>query len=137
MKFENAVYPTSDQIDALMREPSTQPIVMLNLLKFRKAAKYEDGRKTDLTGAQAYAIYAEKMRAIVERQGGRFLFAGDIKSITIGQVEDSWDVVALVEYPSAAAFAKIATSPEVAAIGVHRAAGLEGQLLIPVTQRAL
>ena len=34
-----------------------------------------------------------------------------------------------------AAFAKIVTSPEVGEIGVHRAAGLEGQLLIRVSQR--
>jgi hypothetical protein len=40
-----------------------------------------------------------------------------------------------VEYPSSAAFARIASSPEVTEIGVHRAAGLEGQLLIRVSQR--
>ena len=135
MKFENAVYPTSAQIDVLTRESSTQPIVMLNLLKFRAAARYEDGRKSDLTGAQAYGLYAERMRVIVEREGGRFLFAGDIKGLAIGEVEGLWDVAALVEYPSASAFAKIVTLPEVAEIGVHRAAGLEGQLLIRVTRR--
>jgi uncharacterized protein (DUF1330 family) len=75
------------------------------------------------------------MRAIVERAGGRFLFAGDIRSVVVGDVSDVWDVVALVEYPSPEAFARIATSPEVAEIGVHRAAGLEGQLLIRVSQR--
>ena len=135
MKFENAVYPTSAQIDLLTRESSTEPIFMLNLLKFRAAARYEDGRKSDLTGAQAYALYAERMRVIVERNGGRFLFAGDIKGLAIGEVEGLWDVAALVEYPSASAFAKIVTLPEVAEIGVHRAAGLEGQLLIRVTRR--
>lgn len=137
MKFENAIYPSSEQIGALMGDPSDRPIVMLNLLKFRESAKYEDGRKTDLTGEQAYGLYAEKMRTIVERVGGRFLFAGDVKGLAIGTVEGLWDVVAPVEYPSASAFAKVATSPEVAEIGVHRAAGLEGQLLIPVTQRRL
>jgi uncharacterized protein (DUF1330 family) len=135
MKFENAVYPTSDQLGALTNESSTEPIVMLNLLKFRKSARYEDGRKSDLTGAQAYGLYAEKMRAIVERAGGRFIFAGDVKGLAIGEIEGLWDVVALVEYPSAAAFAKMVSLPEVAEIGAHRAAGLEGQLLIPVTQR--
>jgi hypothetical protein len=38
--------------------------------------------------------------------------------------------VAVVEYPSLEAFVAIATAPEVAAFGVHRAAGLAGQLLI-------
>ncbi len=135
MKFENAVYPTPEQISALARDSSSEPIVMLNLLKFRAKARYADARPGDLTGAQAYGLYAEKMRAVVEREGGKFIFAGDINSVVIGQVEDAWDLVALVEYPSAAAFARIATSPEVAEIGVHRAAGLEGQLLIRVKQR--
>ncbi len=108
---------------------------MLNLLKFRARAEYPDGRKTDLTGAQAYGIYAEAMQKVVEHEGGKFLFAGNVKYLPVGEVEDLWDVVGLVEYPSAAAFAKIATSSEVAEIGVHRTAGLEGQLLICVSQR--
>lgn len=107
---------------------------MLNLLKFRARAKYTDGRKTDLTGAEAYNLYAQQMSAIVERAGGRFLFVGDIRSVVVGNVSDVWDVVALVEYRSPEAFARIATSREVAKVGLHRAAGLEGQLLIRVSQ---
>ncbi|HEY6420939.1 MAG TPA: hypothetical protein VIX59_18230 [Candidatus Binataceae bacterium] len=41
----------------------------------------------------------------------------------------------LVEYSSPAAFVKIATSPEVAEVGLYRAADLGGQLLICVSQR--
>jgi len=135
MKVENAVYPTGKQIKELQSDRSAKPIVMLNLLKFRAKAQYPDGRQTHLTGAQAYGVYAEAMQKIVEREGGKFLFAGDVKYLPVGEVESLWDVAGLVQYPSAAAFAKIATSPEVAEIGVHRAAGLEGQLLICVSQR--
>ena len=63
----------------------------------------------------------------------RVLFGGDIASLVIGEVDDVWDTCVLVEYPSAASFATIVTSPEVTEIGVHRAAGLEGQLLIRLT----
>ena len=135
MKVENKLYPIIEQIEVFRKDPSPQPIVMLNLLKFRVKAQYPDGRATGLTGAQAYEIYAGAMRKIVEREGGKFLFAGDVKSLPIGEVEPLWDVVGLVQYPSAAAFAKIATSSEVAEVGVHRAAGLEGQLLICVSPR--
>jgi uncharacterized protein (DUF1330 family) len=135
MKVDNALYPTTEQIKVLGNDPSPQPIVMLNLLKFRARAEYPDGRQTDLTGAQAYGIYADAMRAIVEGAGGKFLFAGDVKGLPIGAVETLWDLVGIVQYPSAAAFAKIATSSEVAKAGVHRAAGLEGQLLIAVAPR--
>jgi hypothetical protein len=48
----------------------------------------------------------------------------------IGEVEDLWDAVGIVEYPSRTTFRRIATSPAVQAIGVHREAGLAGQLLI-------
>jgi uncharacterized protein (DUF1330 family) len=120
-----------------MGDTGTEPIVMLNLLRFRARAEYPDGRKTDLTGRQAYNIYGEAMRKVVEREGGKFIFAGEVRSLVIGTVDQMWDVTALVEYPSSAAFARIASSPEVADIGVHRAAGLEGQLLIRVTQRSM
>ena len=137
MNVENALYPTGERIRALLGDASAEPIVMLNLLKFRARAEYADGHKSELSGRQAYNLYGEAMRKLVEREGGKFVFAADIKSLVIGEVDDMWDVAALVEYPSPAAFARIASSPEVAEIGVHRAAGLEGQLLIRVSQRQM
>jgi uncharacterized protein (DUF1330 family) len=134
---ENAVYPTHSRVEALMADTSDGPVVMLNLLKFRAIAVYPDARPSDLTGRQAYDLYAAPMQKVIEFGGGRVLFGGDIASLVIGEVEDLWDTCVLVEYPSAAAFAAIVTSPEVAEIGVHRAAGLDGQLLIRVTQLAL
>jgi len=136
MNVENHVYPTQERVMKLMGDAAGEPIVMLNLLKFRDKAVYADGRATTLTGREAYQIYGSAMQKVVEKNGGKFLFGGQIASLVIGEVEDLWDLCALVEYPSAAAFARIATSPEVNEIGVHRAAGLEGQLLIRVAQRA-
>ncbi|MCW2652632.1 MAG: hypothetical protein QOE41_2538 [Mycobacterium sp.] len=135
MDLENAVYPTRERVEALRADSSRDPVVMLNLLKFRSRAVYPDGRSTNLTGRQAYELYASAMQTFVEEHGGRFLFAGDIASLVIGEVEDMWDICALVEYPSAAAFAAIAVSADAGEIGVHRAAGLEGQLLIRLAQR--
>jgi uncharacterized protein (DUF1330 family) len=134
---ENHVYPTASRVEALMADDSGRPVVMVNLLKFRAKAVYPDGRPSDLTGRQAYDLYGAAMQKVIEENGGRLLFGGDIASLVIGEVGDLWDTCILVEYPSAAAFAAIVTSPEVAEIGVHRAAGLEGQLLIRSTQLAL
>jgi uncharacterized protein (DUF1330 family) len=134
MNVENALYPTQPQIAGLMAETSKKPIVMLNLLKFREKAQYADGRASDLSGREAYMLYGAAMQKLVTREGGRFLFTGAVSSLAIGVADELWDVTALVEYPSAADFARIATSPEVAEIGVHRAAGLAGQLLIRVSQ---
>lgn len=137
MNVENHLYPTQARIAALMGNASGAPIVMLNLLKFRDKAVYQDGRATPLTGREAYMLYGAPMQKFVEKNGGKFVFGGRIEQLVIGEVENIWDLCALVEYPSAAAFARIATSPEVAEIGVHRTAGLEGQLLIRVAQQTL
>jgi|SRR5579863_7267970 len=130
MKVENAAYPTADGIQELSRDKSSTKIAMLNLLKFRDKALYKDGRNDDISGREAYMRYANAMTKIVEREGGRILFSGRIAGLVIGAVENVWDVAAIMEYPSRAAFQRIVTLPEVQEIGVHREAGLEGQLLI-------
>jgi uncharacterized protein (DUF1330 family) len=130
---QNHVYPTRSRVEALLSDASNRPVVMLNLLKFRATAAYPDGRPSDLSGSQAYDLYAAPMQKVNEQRGGRVLFGAEIASIVVGEVDDLWDSCILVEYPSAAAFAEIVTSPEVTEIGIHRAAGLEGQLLIRLT----
>ena len=135
MKVENAVYPTADGLRTLAQDSSPNPIAMLNLLKFRKKALYKDGRPDDVSGFEAYQRYATAMTKIVEREGGRILFVGTVKGVVIGEVGEMWEVAAIMEYPSRAAFQRIATAPEVQAIGVHREAGLEGQLLIMTESR--
>lgn len=130
MKVENAIYPTAGGIQALARDSSSAKIAMLNLLKFREKAVYKDGRADNITGREAYQRYSNAMTKIVEREGGRILFAGRIAGVVIGEVEGVWDVAAIMEYPSRAAFQRIVTLPEVQEISVHREAGLEGQLLI-------
>jgi uncharacterized protein (DUF1330 family) len=136
MKVENAVYPKGEQITETVTKGVNTPIVMLNLLKFKPKAEYKDGRATTDDGRTAYNRYGADMLHHVQENGGRVLFMGEAKSLVIGEVEEMWDVVALVEYPSSEAFVKIAMSPEVAKFGVHREAGLAGQLLIQTIQRA-
>lgn len=130
MKVENQLYPTFEQLMPLRDDGDSGPIAMVNLLKFRDKAEYADGRAEEISGREAYMRYVESMRAIVEGAGGRFLFSGEVRGLIIGHVDELWDAVGIAEYPSRAAFHQIATSPEVQAIGVHREAGLAGQLLI-------
>ncbi len=130
MKVVNQVYPRFDQLTPLAQDPTPGPIAMVNLLKFRATAQYRDGRPDDISGREAYMRYVAEMGPIVEAAGGRFLFSGDVQALVIGEVDDLWDAVGIAEYPSRAEFHRIATSPEVQAIGVHREAGLAGQLLL-------
>jgi uncharacterized protein (DUF1330 family) len=130
MNIENALYPAAGTVADLIAAQPSGALVMVNLLKFRLKAVYPDGRPTELSGQQAYMLYGAPMQRIVAQGGGRLVFSGQVRSLVIGNVDELWDMVALMEYPSAAEFARIVASPEVAEIGIHRAAGLAGQLLI-------
>jgi uncharacterized protein (DUF1330 family) len=134
MKFTNALYPTEEQMLTLAGLESDRPVCMVNLLKYREKAQYEDGSDSDISGREAYRRYAEPMSEIVIRGGGRFHFKGAVNGLIVGDVEDLWDDVAIVEYPSQKGFIEIALSDEVRAISGHRAAGLEGQLNIITTE---
>ena len=130
-----AIYPNKEQIEELMKGPADQPVVMVNLLKFKERADESEG---GASGQQAYGRYAEQMRKVVESQGGRFIWAGRVDSKVIGEDGDpEFDVVALVEYPSRQKFLEIVGSQKVREIGEHRSAGLEMQWLIATTQAGI
>ncbi len=131
MKVENQLQPGPAGVQAFLAGPD-QPVVMVNLLKFKDKASYADGRESDLSGQQAYQLYAREMRKLVEGVGGRFLFAGAVESLLLGEVDELWDVVGLVEYPTPKSLLQIASSPEFQKIEAHRVAGLAGQLNLAV-----
>ena len=120
-----SLYPTQEQLEALLADASDGPVVMVNLLRFKPG------------GEAAYRRYATAMRRLVEGRGGRFLWSGRITSQVVGSGGESFEIVGLVEYPSRKVFVEIATSREVAEIGVHRSEGLEGQWLLAATAESL
>ena len=135
MKVENAVMPSPEQAMGFFGAPEDGPFVMVNLLKFKDRAEYADGSDGHLSGAEAYARYGEGVRKLVEGLGGKVRYSGRVTGLLLGEVEDLWDMVALAEYPSLAAFRKMATSAEMHAIEHHRSAGLAGQLNIRTRPR--
>ena len=134
MRVENAVFPSTEQVTAFFGGPENGPFVMVNLLKFKETAEYADGSDADLSGAKAYARYGKGIQACLAAVDGKQIYAGPVTGLMIGEVEELWDMVALVEYPSLAAMQKMMSSPEYRAIEVHRKAGLAGQLNIRTSQ---
>ncbi len=126
----NALQPTGDQIRAFGDRVTGDPIYMLNLLKFREKAEYQDGRPADMTGAEAYGLYSKGMAKIIPALGGSFIFSGTVRGMLIGEVDEVWDAVAILNYPSTDAMLGMMQAPEYLAIHPHREAGLAGQLLI-------
>lgn len=109
------------------------PLVMVNLLKFKTQAEYADGRDTQLSGAEAYGIYGEAVGKMIEALGGTRVHGGRVLGLMLGQVDELWDAVGIVEYPNPAAFRAMLESDAYQAAHVHRVAGLAGQLNIATT----
>ena len=133
MEVINKVYPNEDQIKGFLEPGAKGPICMVNLLKFKEKAEYEDGRETDLSGREAYELYEQDVKQLLQGIGGGIGFEGDVERLMLGEVEELWDVVALAVWPSRQTMFEVMQSPEMQEISVHRTAGLAGQLNIETT----
>ena len=71
------------------------------------------------------------------REGGRLIWSGRVDSQVIGNTDEHFDMIALVEYPSRPEFLRIAGDPRVAEYSVQRTARLEMQWLIATTTQWL
>ena len=130
MQVINSVYPNESQLAGFAEPGPEGPIYMVNLLKFRDRAEYPDGRATDLSGRDAYQLYADGVSELIREFGGSVVFAADVVRLMLGEVEELWDEVTIAMYPSRAAMLEMMSSARMQEIGQHRAAGLAGQLNI-------
>jgi uncharacterized protein (DUF1330 family) len=126
-----SITPNRDQFQELASAPDEGPVVMLNLLKFK--AKADTG---DASGSSEYRRYGDAALEMVEARGGRVLWAGRADQVLIGDPNEDWDQVILVQYPSRAAFIDMVTQPSYQDAHTHREAGLERTVLIACTPAA-
>lgn len=117
--------PTQVQIDALASHPGEGPVVMVNVLRFDKDE-----------GSGEYVKYAEKVAGILETIGAEQIYMGSYDSTVIGDFEESFDAIVLVQYPSRKAFFEMVASEEYQAIHPYRDRGLESQWLFASTRLA-
>ena len=125
----SAIRPNKSQFVELMEAPDEGPVVMLNLLKFKEQS---DGAGS---GASEYAKYSDAAVQMVEARGGKVLWMGRADQILIGDPEEKWDSVALVQYPSRKDFVEMVSTPEYEQAHEHRESGLERTVLIACTER--
>ncbi|MDA9652373.1 DUF1330 domain-containing protein [Pseudomonadota bacterium] len=130
MEVINSVIPNKDQMDEFLEGDIESPISMVNLLKFKEKAEYEDGRDTNLSGKEAYMIYGIEVQEHLKKVGGEIVFGGEISRLMLGEVEDLWDNVAIARYPSRTAMLEMMMDPDYQESEKHRSAGLLGQLNI-------
>ena len=140
MKFENRVYPNKEQMKGFFEENNhDQAVFMVNLLKFKDKAEYKDGRETNLSGYEAYSIYAKIIEKHLKEIGGELIFKSKITRMAIGKVEELWDAVAIAKWPSKKVMGEnmMPSDPELLEGYQHREAGLAGQLNIESDRKSV
>jgi uncharacterized protein (DUF1330 family) len=110
------VEPDAEQIAALQGADADEPVVMLNLNRYRDR--------------EAYARYGVVALEALERVGGRILWQAEAHATVIGDDSDRYDEVIAVWYPSVAAFMELATDPKVLEARKIRVEALERAALI-------
>ena len=106
--------------------------MMLNVLKFRDKADYDDGR--NVTGAEAYAAYSRESAPVFRRVGGEIIWRGKPEVMLIGPQHKHWDIIFVARYPSAAGFLEMVTDPDYRAAVRHRQAAVLDSRLIRMTE---
>jgi len=108
-----------------------EPVVMLNLLRFRGQA--QPGCGVDgLSGREAYRIYGQRFAELHPKYGGEPIWMGRAHNSIIGSEE--WDIVILVRYPTRRQFLAMFDDPDYQAIAPIRAAALADSRLIEMSQ---
>ena len=134
MEVKNDLKPNQDQMEGFLEGDIETPIAMLNLLKFKEKAEYEDGRETNLTGKEAYSIYGNEVQEHLAKVGAETIFAGAVNRVLLGEVEDLWDTAVIARYPSRKAMLEMIMDSEYQESEKHRSAGLLGQLNIEIKE---
>jgi uncharacterized protein (DUF1330 family) len=130
-----AITPTREQFTEFAHGRSDGEVVMINLLHFARpddgTPPADAGTTKTTTGAGAYRDYSDQVVKMVESRGGKVIWTGRPENVLIGDSEaDDWDLVALVSYPSRAAFIDMVTSPKYEEAHAHRERGLDRTVLL-------
>ncbi|MDJ0700292.1 MAG: DUF1330 domain-containing protein [Woeseiaceae bacterium] len=122
------INPERDQFEEFKSLPRDEPVMMLNFLRFRDEADYEDGRIA--TGEEAYAAYGRESAPIFKRVGGEIVWRGKQQVMVIGPKDKDWHMIFVARYPTAGAFLEMVTDPDYQEAVKHRTAGVLDSRLI-------
>jgi uncharacterized protein (DUF1330 family) len=95
-------------VKGLQELEAVGPVVMVNLMRFRERSLDGDG-----SGWDAYLRYSALTVPMIKARGGTLLWTGDAKAVALGRQDgNQWDYLALVYYPTVAAFIDMMTSED-------------------------
>jgi uncharacterized protein (DUF1330 family) len=127
------VDPSRERFGLFKDLPRDHPVQMLNLVKLRERAVYQDGQ--DATGEEAYAAYGRESGPVFQRLGGRIIYSGDFQFMLIGPEFENWDKIFIAEYPSGQAFIDMVYDPDYRKAVIHRQAAVQTSRLIRMKPR--
>ena len=126
--MDKYVNPEREQFGKFREMERDGPVHMLNLVKLREHATYDDG--TMVYGKEAYAAYGRESGPIFTSVGGRIYWSGSFETMLIGPDEEKWDIAFIAEYPSTQAFVDMVKNPEYQEAVKHRTAAVLTSRLI-------
>ena len=97
------------------------PVWMVNLMSYRSAADYADGRDSVISGREADDLYTPT--APLAAVGAEIVFAADVQDQLLGD-EPKWDRVAVVKYPTRRSFIDMQQRDDFQRLHEHKDAGM-------------
>jgi uncharacterized protein (DUF1330 family) len=95
-------------IEGLAKLAPQEPVVMVNLMRFRERSLDGDG-----SGWEAYLRYSALTVPMIKARGGTLLWTGNASTVALGNPDgNQWDYLALVHYPTVSAFIDMMTSAD-------------------------
>ncbi|MCB1449814.1 MAG: DUF1330 domain-containing protein [Nitratireductor sp.] len=125
---EKHVDPDRERFARFKDLPRDHRIHMLNLVRLKETATYDDGMM--VTGREAYSAYSRESAPIFQRLGGRIVWSGSFELMLIGPESERWDLCFIAEYPDAEAFITMIRDPEYQKAVRHRQAAVLTSRLI-------
>jgi uncharacterized protein (DUF1330 family) len=132
------IEPTDEAVAAFLARGIEGPVVMLNLLRFRKVADYSAAPdlapERPISGAEAYKHYLEIVSPYMGKYGGELIFMGKACPMLIGPDDERWDAGLLARHRSAQAVVTSLRDPAYKALAAHRIAALEDTRILPLLE---
>lgn len=129
-----AINPSPEVFKSFTQEHvDSKAIVMVNILRFKDLASYDDGSLKNVSGQEAYKRYSKAVMPLLWEVGGQVLWRGDVRTNLIAPSHEQWHEVLLVHYPNRQAFIKMISSAAYKEVVQHRNAAIADSRLIETT----
>lgn len=128
-------------LDAAVAElAGAGPVRMVNFLRYRTKASYaEPSELPECAGKEAYYMrYVPAFNAVPGAEQTKIVLLGNVQAVLVAPDGETWDDIAIVEYPSLDVLRDIVNHPKYKIdAALHRLAALEDWRFIVTTPAKL